>query len=1019
MAWAGSGSGGDPYCLTCDGTDDTVDLGNLSAFDLAASAFTVEVWVKTTSTTNALGIFDKTKDSVGWYFGLASGANVGKPRLGINATATVSATAINDGNWHHVVATYDGSSNVQVIVDNGTPTTASGVNPGGTTNEPLYLFGALPSTNYLPGSIAQARIYGRVLSGAEITSLYSYGVNGSGGAPVTSGLLLNLEARYANGGTTNYTAGATTATWADTSGNARDGHVVGQVAPGDPTALTVTSDAWARAVGTFTPSASGGWPASCKVFRSQSSGGTYVEVTSNCVITPTGFTDKRPSYGSQPIAHGATGYYKVKATGAGSDSGYSPVGSGVIDVTKLTVEQTQWDNLVAYQELVGESAFEASSLWLSGPYPGPILMGAAYIAAVDSSRRATALSKLSTWWTYLQTKIDAHHIWAGRPTYVYRDDHFRMVMHLMICVRLLRQITGDSTADTIRASMVAEANAMGKAAIDYWSTFDFGDTKGFGGDWPTVAGATAWAATTSYNSSHVRRPTVANGRIYRCIVPGTSGGSEPTWPTTTRGIVQDGTVYWQECTSDITAWAANTAYVVGDIRVPTTRNNRTYVCTVAGTSHASTEPTWPTTTGGTVTDGTVTWKETSGAGSIFYAQYNIAYPYLGASGAAVDLNQTSEIAAALALLYNDPEATDFYTGGGSRTAALALINSHAGKTAACVVSSGGIPVQNTGEVRFDTVYGSFTLHTMAVTVKEMGGLSWNPQVYAFVKNGLDWLDANWQTEPNIGNDVVGGHEAYAAGPPGIPEISWRGAAYHVAGRTNATAKLVYDSSCHPLGAYAQAGQAPSTQVEDPYLFETAAISRGVLTVHTLTPATETDAAQALTHARGFAVTPATETDAAQAITFTQPHTVTLTPATETDTPVALTFSSGAQHVGITPATEGDAAVALSYGCAVPQEVTLTPATESDAAVTLRITRSGSFAMNMQMAPGTVVGAYLRHEWIGSEVPVRGTGSYPGVAVTTATVDDYGEVEFTGLDVGSYIAWAEDYPLRRRFFVMTG
>ena len=40
-------------------------------------------------------------------------------------------------------------------------------------------------------------------------------------------------------------------------------------------------------------------------------------------------------------------------------------------------------------------------------------------------------------------------------------------------------------------------------------------------------------------------------------------------------------------------------------------------------------------------------------------------------------------------------------------------------------------------------------------------------------------------------------------------------------------------------------------------------------------------------------------------------------------------------------------------------------------------------------------------------------------MTTATVDAYGEVEFTGLDVGSYIAWAEDYPLRRRFFVVTG
>jgi hypothetical protein len=54
-------------------------------------------------------------------------------------------------------------------------------------------------------------------------------------------------------------------------------------------------------------------------------------------------------------------------------------------------------------------------------------------------------------------------------------------------------------------------------------------------------------------------------------------------------------------------WAVNTAYLADDIRVPTTANGYHYRVTVAGTSHAATEPTWPTTIGTTVTDGTVTW----------------------------------------------------------------------------------------------------------------------------------------------------------------------------------------------------------------------------------------------------------------------------------------------------------------------------------------------------------------------------------------------------------------------------
>jgi len=65
-------------------------------------------------------------------------------------------------------------------------------------------------------------------------------------------------------------------------------------------------------------------------------------------------------------------------------------------------------------------------------------------------------------------------------------------------------------------------------------------------------------------------------------------------------------------TSSYTAWAASTAYSLGDIRVPNaTRNGHRYRCTVAGTSAAS-EPTWPTTDGDTVSDDTATWEEYGG-----------------------------------------------------------------------------------------------------------------------------------------------------------------------------------------------------------------------------------------------------------------------------------------------------------------------------------------------------------------------------------------------------------------------
>lgn len=53
-------------------------------------------------------------------------------------------------------------------------------------------------------------------------------------------------------------------------------------------------------------------------------------------------------------------------------------------------------------------------------------------------------------------------------------------------------------------------------------------------------------------------------------------------------------------------WKASTTRSLNVIVYPTTSNGYQYQCTTAGTS-GTTEPTWPTTVGNTVTDGTITW----------------------------------------------------------------------------------------------------------------------------------------------------------------------------------------------------------------------------------------------------------------------------------------------------------------------------------------------------------------------------------------------------------------------------
>lgn len=55
-----------------------------------------------------------------------------------------------------------------------------------------------------------------------------------------------------------------------------------------------------------------------------------------------------------------------------------------------------------------------------------------------------------------------------------------------------------------------------------------------------------WAASTIYTISQYRVPTVSNGHLYVVSTAGTSGASQPVWPTASGATVTDGTVVWTE-----------------------------------------------------------------------------------------------------------------------------------------------------------------------------------------------------------------------------------------------------------------------------------------------------------------------------------------------------------------------------------------------------------------------------------------------------------------------------------------
>lgn len=66
--------------------------------------------------------------------------------------------------------------------------------------------------------------------------------------------------------------------------------------------------------------------------------------------------------------------------------------------------------------------------------------------------------------------------------------------------------------------------------------------------------ATARANSTAYVVGDIVRPAAGNGHLYRCIVAGTSSGTPPTYPTVSGQTVADNTVTWAEIGRGVTVF---------------------------------------------------------------------------------------------------------------------------------------------------------------------------------------------------------------------------------------------------------------------------------------------------------------------------------------------------------------------------------------------------------------------------------------------------------------------------------
>lgn len=178
-------------CLDFGGTDEYVTMGNVLAFE-RTQAFSVSFWLKTTDISGPYLIakMSATPTFRGWGVALGTSGELIFVLRNDNATTnriivTTVTTGFNNGSWHHVVWTYDGSSTAAgclCFIDGSSRSLTVTTNALSATivdTSALFLgaasYGGTPGSFYT-GKLDEVAIYNRQLSTTEITWVYNSGV---------------------------------------------------------------------------------------------------------------------------------------------------------------------------------------------------------------------------------------------------------------------------------------------------------------------------------------------------------------------------------------------------------------------------------------------------------------------------------------------------------------------------------------------------------------------------------------------------------------------------------------------------------------------------------------------------------------------------------------------------------------------------------------------------------------------------------------------------------------------------
>ena len=175
----------DEYSLEFDGTDDHVDMGDVTTFD-GLNDLTIACWVKTPTGASGTHYFlskgaYNNADSA-WSFNIGPDSSNGRIMFSVSNSLyayrnnCITAYGYTLGSWNHVAVTYSNTDDEIYFYINGTqisPGSEAGTYISIPNSSKKLRVANNDGSNWLEGGVSDAVIYNSVLSHSEIHSIYN------------------------------------------------------------------------------------------------------------------------------------------------------------------------------------------------------------------------------------------------------------------------------------------------------------------------------------------------------------------------------------------------------------------------------------------------------------------------------------------------------------------------------------------------------------------------------------------------------------------------------------------------------------------------------------------------------------------------------------------------------------------------------------------------------------------------------------------------------------------------------